>query len=415
MARLTPLTAAATLFFVFASAGGNDANASTGLVTAWTQLGPDGAVIARAITADATCPDAILDENTTTMQVRAGPAKGFPNTVCELTIKPDTESLRVGDFELPLLAEDPKKVVVIGDTGCKVEQDEIQDCSDPAAWPFQTIAQQAAAIEPDLIVHVGDIVYREAPCPAGDGRCPGSPVGSTWASNNADFFTPVGNALQSAPWLFSRGNHENCQSAENGAGWFRYYDPYPYPAACSDYTPMFSLPLGNRQIVVIDASARNTGEVDPTVVAQYRPEFAALPDLVGNTPTWFVTHAPMWAFIAFNKGGKQIQVVNTVNLQEASGNSLPKGIEVVLSGGTHGAQFLEFADGRPPQVVSGNSGDLLDPPLKQPLAGTPIAGTTIKSGFSAAVFGYSVLERSDDRWTITFFGVGGNVLYNGSI
>jgi hypothetical protein len=262
--RYVPLTTVVAFILIIASCSSDDGGAaSEGFVTAWTQLGPDGAVLARAITGDAACPDAIVDGDATPMEVRVGPATDFPNTVCELTIPADTTSLRVEDLQLPLLAD--------------------------------------------------------------------------------------------------------------------------------------------------------AGEVDPAVVALYQPEFAALPAIVDNIPTWFVTHAAMWAFIVVNEGGGPIQVVDTVNLQAASGNLLPEGIEVVLSGGTHGAQFLNFADGRPPQVVSGNGGDLLDPPLQQPLVGTEIAGTTVESGFSAAEFGYSVLERSGDEWNITFFDVGGDVLYTDSI
>lgn len=384
-----------------------------GVAAAWTQVGPDGVLLARAITGESECPEAMVDGASTTMQVRVGPVSNFPNTVCELTVDA-AESLSVDDLDLPLLADDPQRVAVMGDSGCKVEEETIQDCSSPAAWPLETIATGIAGQEPDLIIHVGDIVYREAPCPEGDSRCAGSPVGSTWASNDADLFTPLGDNLRAAPWLFSRGNHESCGPPENGTAWFRYFDPHPYTEECIDYVPMYTVPVGeDRQIAVLDSSAPNTGEVDPAVVATYRPVFEDdLPEVAQDTTTWLLTHAAMWGFIVIDEGGSTQQVVDTVNLQEASGNQLPDNVEVVLSGGTHGAQALRFADGRPLQVVSGNGGDLLDPPLQEPLDGTEIAGTTIESGWSAAQFGYTLLEQGGDGWTITFLDVDGNELFS---
>ncbi len=75
------------------------------------------------------------------------------------------------------------------------------------------------------MIHVGDYVYRETPCPEGNTTCAGSPWGYGWDVWNADFFEPAAPLLANAPWLVVRGNHENCARA--GEGWLRFLDPLP--------------------------------------------------------------------------------------------------------------------------------------------------------------------------------------------
>jgi hypothetical protein len=60
-----------------------------------------------------------------------------------------------------------KKIVVIADTGCRLKASEnyYQDCNDESKWPLAKIMQKAAEKNPDLVLHIGDIHYRESPCP----------------------------------------------------------------------------------------------------------------------------------------------------------------------------------------------------------------------------------------------------------
>ena len=39
-----------------------------------------------------------------------------------------------------------------------------QECRNPSLWPFKRVSDTTAHIEVDLIVHVGDYIYREGPC-----------------------------------------------------------------------------------------------------------------------------------------------------------------------------------------------------------------------------------------------------------
>ena len=102
----------------------------------------------------------------------------------------------------------------------------LQACNDPAAWPFPPVARAAAALKPDLVIHVGDYLYRENPCPAGNAGCAGSPWGDNWTTWNADFFDPAAPLLAAAPIVLVRGNHEDCARA--GPGWLRLQGPLAY-------------------------------------------------------------------------------------------------------------------------------------------------------------------------------------------
>src|SRR5262249_9219466 len=47
----------------------------------------------------------------------------------------------------------------------------------------------------DLVIHVGDYLYRQSACPPGDAGCAGSPYGDDWPTWKADFFAPAAPAL----------------------------------------------------------------------------------------------------------------------------------------------------------------------------------------------------------------------------
>ncbi len=88
----------------------------------------------------------------------------------------------VAGRSLPLPKANPTKIVVLGDTGCRLQNGNgTQSCNDPdpngtdTPYPFAAVAALAAAQNPDLVLHVGDYAYRDNPCPAGQGyNCGGS-------------------------------------------------------------------------------------------------------------------------------------------------------------------------------------------------------------------------------------------------
>ncbi|HEV8256743.1 MAG TPA: serine/threonine protein phosphatase, partial [Casimicrobiaceae bacterium] len=166
--------------------GGGDA-----LLAAFVVLAEEGRPVARAITRATACPVLVADGSLLPMTTRAPAAmlplrptrsapeeskpSAFPVRVCEATLPAGTIRASVGDRTLPIVRAAPRRIVVIGDTGCRMKSSDraFQACNDTAAWPFAQIAAAAAAAAPDLVIHVGDYHYRENACPAGNAGCAG--------------------------------------------------------------------------------------------------------------------------------------------------------------------------------------------------------------------------------------------------
>src|SRR5258707_7353248 len=129
----------------------------------WVQLGPDGASSVRAITDDA-CPQVIFDGIPTLMTVRAEPGHSienvkpaaFPVRSCEVAVPQGAVAATLDGRVVPLARPNPQRILVFGDTGCRLDRNTIQDCNDPAVWPFPKIAAAAAIARPDLGIHGGD-------------------------------------------------------------------------------------------------------------------------------------------------------------------------------------------------------------------------------------------------------------------
>ena len=389
-----------TVWLTVAGHGLSAINAQTvaGSPIVWVALGPSGAVLARVITTDLTCPPITLDSTTQPMQVRAQPSPpDYPVLVCEATIPTGVTSASVAGQALPLPKPSSKRIVVIGDAGCRLGK--AQACNDPQAWPFEQVANSAAAFQPDLVIHVGDLLYREEACPIGNAGCAGSPFGYNFAAMGADLFTPAAALLRAAPWVFTRGNHELC--SRNGAAWFRLFDPRPMPATCQDFTDPYAIPAGGVQLLIFDSSNANDFEAQPDQVAIYAPQFAALHNLAQGD-AWLLTHRPMWIFgHAGIKNGMEQLFRDNPTLQAASQNTLPSNVQLVLSGHIHLLELLSFGGGRPPQFAVGNGGTLLDHTITTPLAGLEIAGATVATGAVIDRLGFLTIELSGRDWIVT--------------
>jgi hypothetical protein len=198
--------------------------ASAGLLTpVWVQVGEQGRAIARVVVnAPEECPSILLDGIGRKMEPRQPVPQGF-RPACELAIPRGTSNASVNGQRLMLPRTNPSRIIAFGDTGCRIKGAALQNCNDPAEWPFEKVARAAAAAHPQLILDVGDYLYREDPCPAGkESLCGGSPHGDNWDAWNADFFKPAAALLAGAPWILARGNHEACSRAWKG--WSYYLD-----------------------------------------------------------------------------------------------------------------------------------------------------------------------------------------------
>lgn len=373
----------------------------------WTQLDRAGNLVARAVVAGP-CPTLDLGGAAVPMAVRAGPAApAFADTVCEAPIPASAGEARIAGRRLALLPPAVSRLAVVGDMGCRVDQwGPPQDCTDRRAWPATLVAAEVASWRPDLILHVGDYIYREAPCPPGAPACTGTPWGDNQGAWQADFFDPLAELLPTAPWLFLRGNHEICE--REGAGWFRYLDPGPMPSACQPYTEPYALSVaGLPSLAVLDSAMTADTKTTPEVDAAYREQLRALTELA-EPGTWLLTHKPLAGSVLWLDGKET--VVDNATFRSLADNRLPTGIAVVVAGHIHLAEALLFDDDadRPTQLVVGNSGTRLDNGTTGAYDGALLGDPAIAAAFVAADFGWMRVELAADRAIATAVDLAGD-------
>ncbi|MGZ9086891.1 MAG: hypothetical protein ACXW3R_15460 [Rhodoplanes sp.] len=225
MARVRPDAAAlAGAVLALAVLAPSPAAAQSGKIeTAYVVLGEDGA-IARAILSNTSeCPTIDVGGVAERMSVRAGADAAFQVLVCEAPIPPGTSSAAIGGRRLPVPQATLGPIAAFGDTGCRLKAADkeksdhdhsgagrFQDCDKGSKWPFSRLSATAAARKPGLVIHVGDYLYRESPCPTGDIGCKGSPYGDNWATWQADFFSAGGPAAR------RRFHGSLCAATNNG-------------------------------------------------------------------------------------------------------------------------------------------------------------------------------------------------------
>ena len=375
----------------------------------WVEFTADGGLDVRAVTMPGIpCPQVMADGAPLASKPRGAPdpADGaYPIQVCVAHAAATARSLTVEGLPAPTLPPTIKRIVVIGDTGCRLKGDSLQDCNDPAKWPFATIARLAAARHPDLVIHVGDYHYRESPCPAGRAGCAGSPYGDNWAVWRKDFFDPAAPLLAAAPWVLVRGNHELC--SRGGHGWFRLLDPHPDAVDCSATTAPYALHIDPLHLLMFDGADADDDKADAAKVAQYRGQMQTL---LTDAPAhaWLLTHRPVWALAqgSYAKPGDTLNATEQASIRDL----VPSNLDMVLSGHVHDFTSYDFGRNHPAQLVVGEGGDSNDA-ITQPLtAGTMIDGARLRHGFGVADYGYVVLHRSAGGWSATVYAVTDQVL-----
>jgi hypothetical protein len=367
------------------------------LSTAWVELGEGGQAIARVVVNRAAdCPSVEVDGKILAMTPRSPVPRGF-RPACEAVIPAGTQMARVKGQALALPYGEPSRIVVIGDTGCRIKGAEVQNCN--SEWPFESVAKAAAAAQPQLVIHVGDYLYREDPCPAGSLlKCGGSPYGDNWDAWNADFFKPAAKLLAAAPWALARGNHEDCGRAWRG--WFYYLDSRPWQAAaCNATPPPVSIQLGSFQLIEFDSSGVSS-MLNQEQVQNYARQLSSL----HPRNAWLVDHHPFWAVRPGRNGAPPI--AETETLQRAWDQASPQGIDMVLSGHTHAFELLSYGAQRPLQIVAGDAGTKLDPGVPHQINGFDIYGIMVEQSEDEDEFGYTLLTRSNSGptgggWTLS--------------
>ncbi|WP_297692928.1 metallophosphoesterase [Phenylobacterium sp.] len=376
---------------------------------AWVELTPQGAE-ARAIVDGAGCPTLRADGKAIAMRTRAAPGEAFPNRVCAARLPRRARRLVVAGSALRAPIARPNRLVIFGDSGCRIVKGLVQNCNDPVAgWPFAQVARLAAAQHPDLVIHLGDYYYREAPCPPATEACAGSPYGDRWATWKAELFDPARPLLAAAPWVFVRGNHEDC--ARGGAGWFRLVDPLPpliKGTACATSEETWFAPIGGIRLAIFDDAEADDNKSDPG--AEASASKGILPVLDSREPTtWLVTHRPLWALS--HKGLSIGGDWGNVNVREAvKAWFATPGVDVswshvslMLAGHVHNFTSLDFAGARPPELIVGTGGDVQDPrdPHRPLQLSLPVDGVTANA-ITTGEFGYFVFDRIGADWVGAF-------------
>jgi hypothetical protein len=343
---------------IVATAEQNDRlNAQSPLLFRWTEFTADGKREERSIyTAQITsCPIGTSE--------RLSPQWGtgdFKIRVCSQTL------------ETNLLSID--RIVVIGDTGCRFPAGQNCDRVD-VDWPLKKIASLAAGRKPDLVIHVGDYLYRE--CPNGELLCGDPNEGNRWNAWQLDFFQQVRDLLVVAPWIFVRGNHERC--GRQSEGWARLISPGPENSLdCVETAAPYLLEFRDINFVIVDSSA--AGNANPL---KGQTKLRDILTRVERNPVWLLTHKPLHM------------------LNEWLPNNTK--VDLVLSGHVHG--FITYSLGPVMQLVVGNGGTNLDLDLPGFDAETNGTSTT-----TVGKHGYFLIERQIDRWLGTLYGTDDKVL-----
>jgi Calcineurin-like phosphoesterase len=374
----------------------------------WSQYGENGVVGARLVTDDPACPALIADGKSLPMTERAPPSQAFPVRVCVAVIPSGAQHISAGGLELPVPIAQPHHIVLFGDTGCRLKGAIVQDCNDETHWPFRNVADHAAKEHPDLMIHVGDYVYRESPCQPGDSRCAGTPWGDKWATWNADFFKPAAKLLSSTVWLMARGNHEDCSRA--GIGWTTLLGHDPMGPSCNPHESPLLVDLGGVKLAVLDDNNAAEKGVDPAVVGALKRDIAAA---MAAKADWLVTHHPFRGISKTDNGsdGKTMEGSNA-NLLAALAGTDEAPLTLMLAGHIHNFQITNYAGTTAPQLVVGEGGDDLDLEVPPLLTGLVTAGQTVTQGLSQSGFGYVAMDRVGQTrdWKISVHAADGAVL-----
>ena len=412
---------------------------------AFVILGENGAASARVIVAasqasrDAECPTIAIDGATHRMAVRAlagtiakrptasvashSKPSAFPVLTCDFPLPAGAANANVDGVELRLPKSEPRRIVVLGDTGCrmKVADNAWQACNDESEWPFRTLANAAAAMSPDLVLHMGDYHYRENECPPTVAGCRDSPWGYGWDTWRADLFEPAAKLLAVAPWVVARGNHEECRRA--GQGWFRFLDPQPFEKArsCDDakddqtgnFTSPYAVPIArDLQLIVFDSAHAGNAPLNPArardafAFKEYRRQFEQVDQLAAKpgVNSIFINHLPILGYasdraVGIGEGAPaMVSVLKSLHPL----TYYPSSVNLALHGHVHLFEALNFSSNHPATIVSGVGGDetYVNLPDPFPLHVGPAEGVTLESITHSNEFGFLVMDKEATTWRI---------------
>ena len=408
-AKATALAAAAVALLAPATALGasNRSNPEVGVVAAYTlvvpkSVSPTNLQVRAVIPNGVPCPGLRMTTKAGVKVIRkmtkrvpgATTGAAFASLrACQANI-PETDTTvvaaRVGSDGVPTqLPKRFDKITMFGDSGCRIDDDidptdiDVQDCSDPVAWPLAKNARSIAREKPDMTIFTGDFFYREDACPTGyDALCGGSPPPDPSASFNdtdygwmADTLIPMAPLFRAAPILAIRGNHEQCD--RGGNGWFLFFSPGDDlgPDACAPATlggPTtpnisdtwhFDAPIGKGRtlrLVAVDSAYGRNFDITPWVATQrtaYEQAEAQSAPKKGRE-SWLLAHRPMFGVEPNTQPPAGVNQWTSVD-QTAAGYGLIDNYNLLVGSHVHVSQIVKIP-GEPPQLVVGNGGSKPD-------------------------------------------------------
>jgi hypothetical protein len=364
----------------------------------WVQMMPDegtsrgGRLVRAIVTEGKDCPTVVQDGQTLPMNPHAPAVRAaFPILLCEVVLVKDSEA-RIGSRVLPARPIEPNNIVVIGDTGCRMVHWQAQSCRTGEDWPFAQIASHAAdqasgKEAQSLILHLGDLHYREHQCADASFLCGGSPFGDNWETWEKEFFEPAKKLLLAAPWIIMRGNHEECDRA--GAGWLFFFalpGHHTSSNACDNDLRNYNVSMGKtddmrpRILLVMDTSCEKNKYGIRERCKQYAESLT--PPEQKDSELWLALHQPLWlrrpngkldkpdsaSALGCGDGDKDKLESAVVGIR-AKFEATPSErlARVVLSGDIHVFQFFwPKTASTPIQIIAGNGGTALDPLFEIP-------------------------------------------------
>jgi hypothetical protein len=412
----------------------------------FTVQGANGLATVRVLTSAASCPGIVWDKQAAqpmtlrvapgTVAARADNAQAdskpavFDVRVCEAAWPAGVQHASVEGQSVPAPHTTVERIVIVADTGCRMKASEnaFQACNDAVQWPWAQVAQSAAQKHPDMVIHIGDIHYRESPCPGGNTGCADSPWGYGYDAWTADFFKPAQPLLAAAPWVFVRGNHEACFRA--GQGWFRFVDAQawseqrscndPQNDGDADFSEPYAVPITpDTQLTVFD-SAKTAGKafsVQDQAYGKYLTQVDAVDALVLKKPhNFFLSHHPLLAVAPMRRTGDALKPGGNAGLLSVFGARHPARlfadpISVVMHGHIHVFESLSFESAHPASLVLGNSGSVNEGvlPGALPARFQVYPGAVVQDYAQRTEFGFATLDRlaAADHWLLTEYTTGG--------
>lgn len=370
----------------------------------WIQLNAQGKYEFRIVGVDS-CPSIECDGIGIATQSRFEGSDGFRAKTCFADVSNCSKVSFGGNTRE--IKKSIDKVAFIGDTGCRIkigkkdkDKTSFQECSDPNAWSAKEIAQTIASMKPDLVVHVGDYNYRE--------KCDNKElcdklgitsedVGSGYNIWEKDFLEPFDSLLQSATFVFVRGNHENCD--RSWEGYMSMLSPYPF-ARCKNSdsgSRMFKnipqdayrVEIGGFKAVIADSAGQNDDSVKHSDKEYFTKMFKDLKDDMQDS--LFITHKPLYN-LNFDSSNAQEEAYDSLNVES----------KAIISGHIHNFQYMENRNIK--QVIVGNSGTKLDK--------HPATNNSYPKSVQIEEFGFVILDRAGDEYVGTLYSKSGERLYN---